>query len=119
MTTPVLRVSPVSLRALAQRCSVLSGHVTPALPTTAVPRWQSSGAASNTVNTGASAAAAAMRTRMTADSTKLAAAADEYVAMDNEGAAALTAVPQRDAGLPPLAPLSGTDGGAGAAGMGE
>lgn len=119
MTTPVLRVSPVSLRELAQRCSALSGHVPPALPTTAGPRWQSSCAASNTVHTGASAAATAMRARMTADSTKLAAAADQYMAMDNEGAAALVAVPQRDAGLPPLAPHSGADGGAGAPGTGR
>ncbi len=60
-----------------------------------------------------------MRTRMTANSTTLATAADEYAAMDNDGSAVLAAVPQRDAGPPPLVPLSGTDGGAGAAGTGR
>ena len=57
MTSPVLRVTPVSLRELAQRCAVLSGQVAQALPAASASAWQASGAAASSVNTGASGAA--------------------------------------------------------------
>ncbi len=116
MTSPVLRVTTVSLRELAQRCTSPSDQVAPALPAAAAPAWQATGTATSTVNAGASTAATAMRGRMTASSGKLTTAAHDYEAMDQAGAAALAAVPQHSPGLPPLVPRSGVDGGA--AGLG-
>lgn len=113
MTSPVLRVSPVSLRELAQRCTSLAGQVTPALPSSAVSAWQATGAAAGSVNAGARTAATAMRGRMTTSSVKLTIAAHSYEAMDHAGAAALAAVPQHGTGLPSGFPHSGVDGGAG------
>ncbi|MEB3034558.1 type VII secretion target [[Mycobacterium] nativiensis] len=118
MTSPVLRVTPVSLRELAQRCAALSGQVAPALPTTTSAAWQSSGAATSSINTGASSVGAASKTRMIATSNKLGTAAGEYESMDHYGAAALAAVPQHAGGLPSLIPRSsGVDGGAGKLGV--
>ncbi|MFL0278110.1 hypothetical protein [Mycobacterium sp. SMC-19] len=118
MTSPVLRVTPVSLRDLAQRCTVLSGQLAPALPAATASGWQSSGAATTTVNTSASSAGTASKSRMTASSNKLGIAAREYELMDHDGAAALNAVPQHGASLPTLIPRSsGVDGGAGKLGI--
>ncbi|MGV0750437.1 type VII secretion target [Mycolicibacter heraklionensis] len=116
MTSPVLRVTPVSLRELAERCTSLSDQVAPALPAAAAPTWQATGTAASNVNTGASTAATTMRGRMTASSRKLTTAAHDYEAMDNAGAATLAAVPQHGAGLIPLVARSGADGGAGGLG---
>ncbi|WP_409429282.1 hypothetical protein [Mycobacterium sp. SMC-11] len=118
MTTPVLRVTPVSLRTLAQRCAALSGQVAPALPAASGSAWQASGAATSSVNAGASSAGSASRSRMTANSNKLSTAAREYESMDHDGAAVLAAVPQHGASLPTLVPRSsGVDGGAGKLGI--
>lgn len=55
---------------------------------------------------------------MTASAGKLTKAAHEYEAKDNDGAAALAAVPRGVAGFTPLVPRgSGTDGGAAGLGM--
>ncbi|MFL0182072.1 MULTISPECIES: type VII secretion target [unclassified Mycobacterium] len=116
MTSPALRVTPASLRELAERCTSLSDQVAPALPAAAAPAWQATGTAASTVNTGASTAATAMRGRMTASSGKLTTAAHDYEAMDQAGAATLAAVPQHSRGLPPLVPRSGVDGGSGGLG---
>ncbi|MEB3023684.1 type VII secretion target [[Mycobacterium] crassicus] len=113
MTSPGLRVTPTSLRELAQRCGALADGVTPALPAVSVSAWQTSGAAVSSVNASGSKAAAAMHGRMAASSNKLTTAACEYEAMDNDGAAALAAVPQSGAGITPSAVRgSGADGGA-------
>ncbi|WP_082134157.1 type VII secretion target [Mycolicibacter heraklionensis] len=118
MTSPVLRVTPVSLRDLAQRCAALSGQVAPALPAASASAWQSSGAATSCVNTGASSVGTASRSRMTASSNKLSIAAQQYETMDHNGAATLAAVPQHAGGLPTLVPRnSGADGGAGTLGI--
>ncbi|BBZ22921.1 type VII secretion target [Mycolicibacter hiberniae] len=118
MTSPALRVTPVSLRTLAQRCAALSGQVAPALPAASGSAWQSSGAAARTTNVATSMAATALRSRMTASSAKLATAAHEYETMDNNGAAALAAVPQGGGRFTPLVPRgTGVDGGA-AGGLG-
>ncbi|UVO11641.1 type VII secretion target [Mycobacterium sp. SVM_VP21] len=118
MTSPVLRVTPVSLRELAQRCAALSGQVAQALPAASASAWQASGAATSSVNTGASSAGTVSRSRMSANSSKLSIAAREYEAMDHNGAAALAAVPQHAGGLPSLTPRSsGVDGGAGKLGI--
>ncbi|MGV0748266.1 hypothetical protein [Mycolicibacter minnesotensis] len=113
MTAPVLQVTPTSLRELAQRCQGLSGQVAPPVPAVSAPAWQVSGAAVSSVNAGASKAAAAIRGRMVASSAKLATAAREYEAMDNDGASALAAVAQGKNGHAPSVPCSGADGGAG------
>ncbi|MEB3070377.1 hypothetical protein [[Mycobacterium] vasticus] len=118
MTSPVQRVTPVWLRELAQRCETLVGRVAPALPAVTASDWQASGASVNTVNAGGTMAAAAVRGRMTASAGKLTKAAHEYEAKDNDGAAALAAVPRGVAGFTPLVPRgSGTDGGAAGLGM--
>ncbi|PQM53732.1 hypothetical protein C5U48_02675 [Mycolicibacter virginiensis] len=118
MTSPVLRVTPVSLRTLAQRCAALSGQVAPALPAASGSAWQSSGAATSSVNTGASSVGTASRSRMTASSNKLSIAAQQYESMDHDGAATLAAVPRHAGGLPTLVPRnSGVDGGAGTLGV--
>ncbi|ORV47358.1 hypothetical protein AWC02_09610 [Mycolicibacter engbaekii] len=119
MTGPALRVIPTDLRQLAQRCATLADQIAPPLPTLPAPAWQTSSAACNTTNTGAGTAAAAMRTRLTANATKLTTTADEYEAMDNDAAAALTSVAPRAGGPPPLTPHSGIDAGAGALGTGR
>lgn len=116
MTSPVLRVTPVSLRELAQRCTSLSDQVAPALPAAPASAWQATGAAADSVNAGASAAATAMRGRMTASSGKLTTAARGYEAMDHAGAAALAAVPQHGTGLSLAVPHYGADGGGGGRG---
>lgn len=113
MTSPVLRVTPANLRQLAQRCVALADGVAPALPAASASAWQASGAAASTTNVVTSTAATAMRGRMTAGSGKLTTAAQEYESMDNNGAAALAAVPNGGAGFTPLVRrASGVDGGA-------
>lgn len=113
MTSSVLRVTPVSLRVLAQRCVTLADGVVPAPPAASASAWQSSGAAASSMNIGTSKTAAALSGRMTASGSKLTTAAQEYEAMDNDGAAALAAVPQGGAGFTPLVRRgSGIDGGA-------
>lgn len=118
MTSPVLRVTPVSLRNLAQRCAALSGQVAPTMPAASGSAWQSSGAAARAANVVTSTAATALRGRMTASSGKLTTAAHEYEAMDTNGAAALAAVPQGGGNFTPLVPRgTGVDRGA-AGGLG-
>ncbi|WP_152665352.1 hypothetical protein [Mycobacterium sp. UM_Kg1] len=118
MTSPVLRVSPLSLRTLAQRCAALPGQVAPPLPAASGSAWQSSGAAASTTRVVTSTAATALSGRMTASSGKLTNAAHEYEAMDDNGAAALAAVPQGGGRFTPLVPRgSGVDCGA-AVGLG-
>lgn len=113
MTSPVLRVTPASLRELAQRCEALSGQVAPTLPAVSASTWQASGAATSTVSAGTSKAAAALQGRMTASSNKLRTAAHDHEAMDNHGAADLSAVARGGAGFTPLVPRgSGIDAGA-------
>ena len=118
MTSPVLRVTPVSLHTLAQRCAALSGQVAPALPAACASAWQSSSVAASSVNAGASSAATASRSRMAASSNRLGTAAREYESMDHDGAAAPAAVPQHAGGIPSMIPRSsGVDVGAGKLGI--
>ncbi|MGB3333293.1 MAG: type VII secretion target [Mycobacterium sp.] len=118
MTSPALRVTPVSLRELAQRCTVLSGQLAPALPAATASGWQFSGAATSSVNSGASSVGTASKTRMTGTSNKLGTAARGYESMDHNNATTLAAVPQHAGGLPSLVPRnSGVDGGAGTLGV--
>lgn len=113
MTSPLLRVTAVSLRELAQRCEALANGVAPNLPAASASPWQASGAATSTVNAATSTAATAIRGRMTANSNKLGTAAHDYEAMDNDGATALAAVRRGGAGITPLVPRgSAIDGGA-------
>ncbi|WP_067972617.1 hypothetical protein [Mycolicibacter icosiumassiliensis] len=113
MTSPVLRVTPVSLRTLAQRCAALSGQFAPAGPPANASAWQSSAAAASATNVVTSTVAMALGGRMTASGGKLTTAAQEYETMDNDGAAALAAMPQGAVGFTPLVPRgSGIDGGA-------
>lgn len=65
MTSP-LRVTPVSLRELAQRCAALAEGVAPAPPAVTRCGWQTSSTATSSVNAGGSKAAAAMRGRTAA-----------------------------------------------------
>lgn len=113
MTSPVVQVTPVSLRTLAQLCEALASQVAPHLPTASSSAWQASGTAASTVNAETGKAAAAMRLRMTASARKLTTAAQQYEAMDHNNTAALAAVPTGGAGFIPLAPGTGTDGGSG------
>ncbi|MEB3033870.1 type VII secretion target [[Mycobacterium] nativiensis] len=117
MTSPALRVTPGDLHELAQRCRALAAGIAPTLPAVSASAWQASGAAASSVNAGGSNAAAAMRGRITANAGKLTTAAHEYEAMDNDGAAALAAVPQGGPGITPLVPRLGADGGAGGFGV--
>lgn len=113
MSSPVLQVTPVSLRELAQRCAVLSGQVAPTMPAASASAWQSSGAAASTMKVDTSTAATALSGRMTTSAGKLTKAAQEYEAMDQSGAAALAAVPQGGGNFTPMVPRgSGVDGGA-------
>ncbi|RRR40294.1 hypothetical protein EHH44_20670 [Mycolicibacter terrae] len=112
MTTPGLRVVPEGLRARAQRCDVLAGQVAVTLPTVAAPSWQSSSAAATAVSAGANRVGMVLGSRMHATAAELTAAARDYEAMDDGGAAALAAV---GSGAPGGSPSG--DGGAGGLGL--
>jgi hypothetical protein len=113
MTTPGFRVIPHGLRTLAQRCETLAGQAGADLPAVTASAWQSSGAATMTVNTGASRAATVFASRMRATAAKLMLAADGYEAMDDGGAAALAGVASGVSG----GGYSSGDGGAGGLGL--
>jgi len=106
MTAPTLKVTPEGLRSVAQRCEALAATVAPALPTVTVSAWQTTGAATSTVNTGMSKTGTACKSRMAASGGKLTTAASNYQAQDDHAAQRLTAVGSH------LPAASGTDGGA-------
>lgn len=108
MTSPTLQVTPEGLLTAAQRCSALAATVAPALPTAAASgAWQSTGAATSTMNAGMSTTATASKTRMTANSGKLTRAAADYQHQDDGAAQRL-----HDVGSHILPPGAGGDGGA-------
>ncbi|CQD02131.1 MULTISPECIES: type VII secretion target [Mycobacterium] len=134
MTSPVLRVTPASLREFAQRCEALSGQVAPALPAETISAWQSTGAAASTVNAGMRTVGTACKSRMTANGSKLIKAASAYQNQDDHSAQRLTAVGSHlpagsgtdggagglPSGIPPLVPRSsGGDGGSAGLGIGR
>lgn len=118
MTSPALQVTPSSMRELAQRCERRSSQVAPVLPAVSTAAWQASAAAASTVNAGGRKTATAIQHRMPASAGKLTAAARKYQVMDNDGAAALAAVPQGAASITPLSPRGSGADGAAASGFG-
>ncbi|SHP44949.1 type VII secretion target [Mycobacteroides abscessus] len=107
MTSPTLKVNPDGLRTAAQRCETLAATVAPALPSVTLSAWQTTGAATSTVNAGMSTTGTACKSRMVASAGKLIKAATYYQNQDDHAAQRLTAAGSH------LPVGSGTDGGKG------
>ena len=135
MTAPTLRVTPDGLSALAQRCQALAAAVAPALPAVTAEAWQSTGAATGSVNAGMSSIGTVCKSRMTANASKLTRAVHDWENQESHAAQRLTAVASHlpagtggdggaAGGLPPgITPLvprgSGGDGGSAGLGTGR